>query len=205
MPADTLQLDSELLTALQSDSQYDYDRELVGGDESLLEWLRRVIIEWLEDNLEIVLDNDVANYILIGLGVVVVLFLAWLYWRVRPRLFMRGEKKEALDYDVQEDTIYGVNFEVNIAKALREKDYRQAVRLVYLQTLLHLQNAGRIDWQPSKTPIQYMRQVNNPAFTTMSHHFIRVRYGNFEATKELFDEMQELQASITHQPSPITQ
>ena len=205
MPADTLQLDSELLTALQSDSQYDYDRELVGGDESLLEWLRRVIIEWLEDNLEIVLDNDVANYILIGLGVVVVLFLAWLYWRVRPRLFMRGEKKEALDYDVQEDTIYGVNFEVNIAKALREKDYRQAVRLVYLQTLLHLQNAGRIDWQPSKTPIQYMRHVNNLAFTTMSHHFIRVRYGNFEATKELFDEMQELQASITHQPSPITQ
>ncbi len=205
MPADTLQLDSELLTALQSDSQYDYDRELVGGDESLLEWLRRVIIEWLEDNLEIVLDNDVANYILIGLGVVVVLFLAWLYWRVRPRLFMRGEKKDALDYDVQEDTIYGVNFEVNIAKALREKDYRQAVRLVYLQTLLHLQNAGRIDWQPSKTPIQYMRQVNNLAFTTMSHHFIRVRYGNFEATKELFDEMQELQASITHQPSPITQ
>jgi len=200
MPADTLQLDKELLTALQSDSQYNYDSEIAGGGESLLEWLRRTIMEWLSDQFDVVLGEDVVNYILIGIGVLVVLFLVFLYWRLRPKLFMRGEKEDELPYDVQEDTIYGVNFEADIAKALREKDYRQAVRLIYLQTLLHLQNAEVIDWQPSKTPVQYMRQVNNPAFTTMSHHFIRVRYGNFEATKELIDEMQELQSAL----SPLT-
>jgi hypothetical protein len=51
-----------------------------------------------------------------------------------------------------------------------------------------------------------MRQVNNPAFTTMSHHFVRVRYGNFEASKELFDEMKELQSALsplTSHPSPL--
>ena len=200
MPADTLQLDKELLTALQSDSQYNYDSEIAGGGESLLEWLRRTIMEWLSDQFDVVLGEDVVNYILIGIGVLVVLFLVFLYWRLRPKLFMRGEKEDELPYDVQEDTIYGVNFEADIAKALREKDYRQAVRLIYLQTLLHLQNAEVIDWQPSKTPVQYMRQVNNPAFTTMSHHFIRVRYGNFEATNELIDEMQKLQAAL----SPLT-
>lgn len=200
MPVDTLQLDKELLTALQSDSQYNYDSEIAGGGESLLEWLRRTIMEWLSDQFDVVLGEDVVNYILIGIGVLVVLFLVFLYWRLRPKLFMRGEKEDELPYDVQEDTIYGVNFEADIAKALREKDYRQAVRLIYLQTLLHLQNAEVIDWQPSKTPVQYMRQVNNPAFTTMSHHFIRVRYGNFEATNELIDEMQKLQAAL----SPLT-
>jgi hypothetical protein len=199
MPADTLQLDKELLTALQSDPQYDYDREILSGGESLLEWLRRVINEWLLEHLDVMLDDDVANYILIGVGVLVILFLVFLYWRLRPKLFVRGAREEDLAYDVQEDTIYGVNFDADIAKALRAKDYRQAVRLVYLQTLLHLQNAEVINWQPSKTPVEYLRQVNHPDFTRMSHHFIRVRYGNFEATQALFEEMKELQAVLNSQ------
>lgn len=201
--SDTLQLNTEVLTALQSDPQYDYDRELVGGGENLLEWLRRVIIEWLEDNLNMVVEEEVVNYVLIGIGVLVVLFLAYLYWRFRPKLFVRGGNEEEMAYDVQEDTIYGVDFKADIAKAMGSGDYRQAVRLVYLQTLLYLQNASLIDWQPSKTPVQYMRQVNNPAFTTMSQHFMRVRYGNFEASKELFEEMQALQQTLNIQPSTL--
>lgn len=201
--SDTLQLNTEVLTALQSDPQYDYDRELVGGGENLLEWLRRVIIEWLEDNLNMVVEEEVVNYVLIGIGVLVVLFLAYLYWRFRPKLFVRGGNEEEMAYDVQEDTIYGVDFKADITKAVSSGDYRQAVRLVYLQTLLYLQNASLIDWQPSKTPVQYMRQVNNPAFTTMSQHFMRVRYGNFEASKELFEEMQALQQTLNIQPSTL--
>lgn len=194
---DSLQLNTERLTALQHDPQYDYDSEIVGGGESLLEWLRRVFIEWVEEHLDIMLNDDVANYILIGLGAVVVLFLALLYWRLRPKLFVRGGKDEELAYDVQEDTIYGVDFDKEICKALQAADHRQAVRLIYLQTLLQLQNAERIDWQPSKTPVQYMRQVNHPAFTAMSQHFIQVRYGNFRATKELFEEMKTLQSTLS--------
>lgn len=193
---DTLQLNTELLTALQQAPQYDYDSELVGGGESLFEWLRRVLIEWVNEYFNMMLEDDVANYILIGIGAVVVLFLVWLYWRLRPKLFVRGGNGDEMAYDVQEDTIYGVDFDAEIAKALQSGDYRQGVRLVYLQTLWQLQNAQRIDWQPSKTPAQYMRQVNHPDFTTMTHHFIQVRYGNFEATKELFDEMQALQSSL---------
>ena len=193
---DTLQLDKELLTALQTDSQYDYDRELIGGGESLLEWLHRVINEWLNEYFDMMLEDDVITYILIGIGVIVVLFLAFLYWRLRPKLFVRGGKEDEIAYDVQEDTIYGVNFDAEIAKAQRVGDYRQAVRLIYLQTLLYLQNASLIDWQPSKTPVQYMRQVNIPAFTSMSHHFIRVRYGNFQATQDVFEEMKTQQKQV---------
>jgi hypothetical protein len=107
-------------------------------------------------------------------------------------------------YEVQEDTIYGVDFKGDIAKAVQAQDYRMAVRLVYLQTLWHLQNAELINWQPSKTPVEYMRQVNKSDFTAMSQHFIRVRYGNFEATQALFEEMLSLQLSVTQQLTPAT-
>ena len=65
--------------------------------------------------------------------------------------------------------------EADIKQALQSSDYRQAVRLRYLQTLKYLEDEGKIDWQPSKTPSQYVRQVNMPAFTTLSRHFINVR------------------------------
>lgn len=179
----------------QHDSRFDYDRELVGGSQNLLEWLTTVISEWIEETFDVLVDNDVVYYSLIALGALLVLFIAWLVWKKNPKLFMRKED-EGLDYDVQEDTIYGVDFETGIREALSRQDYRQAVRLLYLQTLKQLSDANHIDWQPSKTPSQYIREYGHKAFAELSSHFVRVRYGNFEATEELFQEMKELQRSI---------
>ena len=85
-----------------------------------------------------------------------------------------------------EDTIYGVDFAERIADALARTDYREAVRLLYLQTLKQLSDGKRIDWQLYKTPTQYIYEVRLPAFRQMTNHFLRVRYGNFEATETLF-------------------
>lgn len=52
-------------------------------------------------------------------------------------LFMRS-RKSTLPYTVGEDTIYGVDFAERIADALARTDYREAVRLLYLQTLKQL-------------------------------------------------------------------
>ena len=153
MTADTLQLDQELMTALQSDSQYDYDREINSGGESLLEWLRRVINKWVFDHLDIVLSDDVTNYILIGIGVLVVLFLVFLYWQLRPKLFIRNEKGDDLTYEVQEDTIYGIDFKgdiygrmitVSFIRYLRpEMKFRNADNLV-MQLDQDLRDTNRI-------------------------------------------------------------
>ena len=64
------------------------------------------------------------------------------------------------------------------------------MRLLYLQTLKQLSDAERIDWQLYKTPTQYLNEVRLPAFRQLTNHFLRVRYGNFEATEELFPYMQ---------------
>lgn len=196
MTTDTLTLDSVQIEAFKADPRYDYDRELVGGSQNMLEWLAEVVNEWISDTFNVVLDSDVTYWLLIVFGVLALAFAAWLYWRFQPKLFVKGEKNSALDYDVTEDTIYGVDFDRDINEVLRAGDYRQAVRLLYLQTLLYLQNTGRIDWQPSKTPAQYMRQVGMQPFSDMSRHFIQVRYGNFPATRDLFDRMKALQQEV---------
>ena len=75
-------------------------------------------------------------------------------------------------------------------------DYREAVRLLYLQTLKQLSDEKRIDWQLYKTPTQYVYEVRMPAFRQLTNHFLRVRYGNFEATEALFHVMRSLQEEV---------
>ena len=106
---------------------------------------------------------------------------------------MRSPKNK-LPYEVGEDTIYGVDFAGGIADALSH--YREAVRLLYLQTLKRLSDEKRIDWQPYKTPTQYINEVRMPVFRQLTNHFLRVRYGNFEGTEELFNSMKSLQEEI---------
>ena len=66
----------------------------------------------------------------------------------------------------------------------------------YLQTLKQLSDGKRIDWQLYKTPTQYIYEVRLPAFRQMTSHFLRVRYGNFEATETLFHAMRDLQKEV---------
>ena len=104
--------------------------------------------------------------------------------------------KNSLPYTVEEDTIYGVDFPKGIDEALSRRDYREAIRLLYLQTLKLLADRKRIDWQLYKTPTQYLHEVRLPAFRQLTDHFMRVRYGNFEATEALFHSMLALQEEI---------
>lgn len=68
--------------------------------------------------------------------------------------------------------------------------------MLYLQTLKQLSDGKRIDWQLYKTPTQYIYEVRLPAFRQMTSHFLRVRYGNFEATETLFHAMRDLQKEV---------
>ena len=196
MNSDTLQIDSAQIAVWQSDSRFDYDRELVGGSENLLQWLVRNVTDWLKEQLGVMIGSDVAYYSLLVVGGLALVFIAYLVWRRRSPSFMRKSSDAALDYELEEDTIYDVDFTAVLAAAEQHGDWRQVVRLLYLQTLRLLNDAGRIDWQPSKTPAQYVREVGEQSFTDLSHHFVRIRYGNFDATEAVCQTMKGLQAQL---------
>jgi len=194
---DTLQIDSMQVAMWQQDGRFDYNRELVGGSETLLQWLSRVVMEWLHKTFGTVVDDNTVLWILLCVGVVVIAVIGWFIWRKRPKLFARSGRGELLDYELEEDTIYGMDFDELVKESLAREDYRQTVRLVYLQTLKALSDAACISWQPSKTPMQYVAEVDSADFAELSRQFMRVRYGNFSASKELVEQMISLQKAAT--------
>lgn len=194
-PTDTLVCDTAQIALWQSDAAYDYNRELITPQINIFEWLSRQFGEILRKLFGSRFAEEYSGPILIGIAILLLLLIIWFVYMKRPELFTRS-RKNTLPYELGEDTIYGVDFPGGIAEALSRQDYREAVRLLYLQTLKQLSDAGCIDWQLYKTPTQYIYEVRTPAFRQLTNHFLRVRYGNFEATEELYDTMQTLQEEI---------
>lgn len=196
---DTLVCDSVRLALWQNDPAYDYNRELMAPDVNLME----LFFSWFQRLMRLIFGNKIAEQyseiILISIFVVIVVGLIWFIYKKRPELFTRN-RKSSLPYEVHEDTIYGVDFDAEIIKALKKNDYRESVRLLYLQTLKYLSDNSLLDWQLYKTPTQYVYEVkpeaNKKHLRELTNRFLRVRYGNFEATQQLFDEMKAIQADI---------
>lgn len=193
---DTIVANQQVIEAFQHDSSYDYPRELVADNSTnLFEKIMDEISSWLShDSMEI---QRVANYKVVWwiLGIILALLLLWLLWHARFKLFRRTEKAED-DYEVTVDDIHELDFDQLIADAKSQGNHLAVCRLIYLRTLKGVSDAGLVDWQRYKTPSQYAQEMNDSEFRTMTNHFLRVRYGNFEADHTLAQEMEHLETNV---------
>ena len=181
----------------QAQNDFDYSRELAGGGMTFTEWMMAQINELLRDLFGQAWRSDYTWWGLAIAGAVVVGIGVWYVWRFHPGLFMRQRDEQT--YEDLEDTIYGIDFDTIISQALGREDYREGIRMVYLRTLKALSDSQQIDWQPFKTPSQYVREFDAAAFRTLTSHFLRVRYGYFEATRQLYDEVENLGKEVPHE------
>ena len=213
---DTLVIDSAQIAQWQAQQDFDYNRELVGGGMTFTEWLMMQVREFLNDIFGDAVNSTVVQWVLAILAVGVLGFIAWYLWRQNSGIFRRQEEGKTADVDA-EDTIYGVDFDTAISQAVANSNFREAIRLRYLQTLKTLTDASLIDWQPFKTPTQYVREFSAAcslcsggaavptaaapaAFRTLTAHFLRVRYGNFPATRPLYEEVEQLGKEVVREP-----
>lgn len=192
---DTLTCDTVLLRTFQDSGAFDYGRELHMPEKSLMEWIIDTIGGFISDLLDDTLGSDNARPLLACAAVVLFVFVLYLLYRYKPGLFGR-EGKSTLEYTVSGDTIYGIDFDAMIARALADRNYSEAVRMVYLQTLRWLSDNNRINWQIYKTPTQYIKEVDTPPFREFTDVFVRVRYGNSAAGEDTVSAMRQLQRRI---------
>ena len=196
---DTLVIDTAQIARWQSQPDFDYSRELADDGMTFSDWLLIKLGRLLDAFFDSSSGSAAVRWTLIFIAVAALTLVVWYLWRYQPWLFHRQETL-AQDGDEAVDNIYGVDFDAALAQALAAENYREAIRVVYLQTLKTLADARLIDWQPFKTPSQYVRELaapaSAPAFRSLTAHFLRVRYGNFPATRALYDDVQALRKEV---------
>ena len=185
---DTLQCDTALLQRLQHSSSYEYNREFIQQDTSVIERILRWLERLFSTSVDKATDGDVSIFWVIG-GIIVVISAGVYLYTHDVGLFRRSGKSD-IDYEAEDEDIYGIDFDDRINQAVAQHDWREATRLTYLKTLRWLADNNRIDWALFKTPSQYTREERSPEFRDMTNEFLRVRYGNFDANEATYNEMQ---------------
>ena len=192
--SDTLSCDSALLHQYRSDEAYNYAQELQAPELDWWDWLMSKIGEFLSEIFDIQGKGDFRIVIYIILALAIIALIAFILYRYQFKLFGRAGK--IANEDDEEDNIYGVDFDAVYAKAMAQKDFYKAVRVVYLRTLRWLSDGNKISWQLYKTPTQYTHEFLLAEFQRMTTVFMRVRYGNYEASEELVKLMTDLESQI---------
>lgn len=198
--SDTVIYDVNKITNYQSNSNYDYLAQLDIPDYSWFDLISRWFNSFLNSIFSSKIGENVTTPLLIVIFILLLASVVYFLYKKRPELFIRSKKTASIPYIIEEENIHHINFDQEIESALQNHDFRLAIRLLYLQTLRFLTDNKLIDWQIHKTPTEYIYEITNremkQSFRVFTNYFLHVRYGNYQATCELYEIMHDLQASI---------
>ena len=109
-------------------------------------------------------------------------------------------KPRGMGYSITQEDIHGIDFEKEISDAVTADNYRLAVRLLYLQTLKKLSDAGLIAWRIDKTNFSYLNELKQAdfylSFQRLTTQFENNWYGHLPLDKSEYSEVSREFASL---------
>lgn len=139
-------------------------------------------------------DASILLWMVLAIAaVVLVLQLAGLNMR---QLFSPGAARGRQEEIQMGENIHDIPYDTAIQQAIREKNYRLAVRLMYLQSLKLLSDRQLIEWNENKTNWQYVYELKDGnlrhAFRDITSVFEYVHYGQMQVPEEKFTVIQQV-------------
>jgi hypothetical protein len=106
------------------------------------------------------------------------------------RYFKKNQAVDDIPFSESLENIHQIDFDEAIENALAVKDYRLAVRLLYLRCLKQLSDARLIDWRLEKTNTAYLNELTDQdqrrLFSVLTRQFEYVWYGEFPLDGDSF-------------------
>ncbi|MBP5420960.1 MAG: hypothetical protein J6Y78_00820 [Paludibacteraceae bacterium] len=137
---------------------------------------------------------DMANiagpsfYLIIGLVIFLIVIVLLV---VLSQYRRKGKRKEELVRVKRGEKLEGGN----LNEALNNQNYKEAIRIVYVETLIWLNDHKLITWEKSKTPIEYYYEMSDvkkkECFKELTRIFLIARYDKGVVDRMLFDNAQE--------------
>lgn len=193
-------LEQETIEDFKNDPDYNYTE--VEPQETWLSRLRNKLSEiwssfvrWLTGGEEATgflrFLLEALPFIFIGALIALVI---WLFFKIdNGRAILQANHKGVFIGD-DEEIIKNQDIEALIDLALKDKNYRLAVRYYYLLTLQQLSGKELIDWQAQKTNHEYIYEIKNndlrAQFGKLTEVYDYIWYGNFEVDENAFAKAQ---------------
>ncbi|OAB77366.1 hypothetical protein [Cochleicola gelatinilyticus] len=174
-------------------NDFDYDK-MEGEAENLLVRLLNGFFSWIADLFGIQLSPETLAVLEIIVYALLIALVIYILVRVLvgndATSFFRNKKKLVAPLNIQEEHIDNIDLDRYIQEALATKNYRLAIRYMYLRSLKQLSLHNIIHWHFDKTNSDYYQEIENEtlknSFKRVSHVYDYVWYGEFEIDKSRF-------------------
>jgi hypothetical protein len=97
---------------------------------------------------------------------------------------------EKIREDIASENIFDINYQREIEKAVNARDYRLAVRLMFLRLLKQLSQKKIIEYKQERTNFDYLSQLHSTGyyndFFRLTRNYEYVWYGKFDVSRETF-------------------
>ncbi len=184
---------------LKTDPLLAYKRPASVG-ETLLERIWRWINYWFSELFSRAFEANWGRMIMyvIALGVVVILILTLM--KVDAFRMLYAGTSNTVKYAVLDENIHEMNFDHLIRDAAAEKDFKKAIRLVFLYSLKLLSDKDHIHWESGKTNHDYVAELRptdlRQSLNELSFYFDYAWYGNFSVNEQTYARVQEAFAGL---------
>lgn len=128
--------------------------------------------------------------------------IIWLFIRLNPGPSLLGESPTAeVSYHEEENIVRSQNIAELIEVAIKQGNYRLAVRYYYLQLLRQLNEKGLIDYEFQKTNTEYLKEIQEENMQQSLRKVMRIYdfiwYGSFAVSASDFSLAQNYFSEIT--------
>jgi hypothetical protein len=154
-------------------------------------WVARIISSFLE-----LLQTTVGKIIFYSTCIGLLLYIILKVLDIDARdLFYRSSAKSRINFSLAEENIHALDFEKLIQEAVGKRQFRDAVRLVFLFSLQKLSDEKLIQWMPGKTNDDYLRELKQhpvlPYLKDLRYYFDYAWYGHFEINDQTFEDVRQ--------------
>lgn len=128
------------------------------------------------------------------LGIGFVLFILYTLF-LKDGAFRKPTKKAAIAEEVQEEQVQpGSDMDKLIRQALQNRNFRLAIRYLYLNSLYKLAEKGLVQFAVDKTNYQYVTELTNQQqrndFAKLTLHYEYVWYGEFDIDETVYQKIE---------------
>jgi hypothetical protein len=143
----------------------------------------------LKDDRDDSLLNQPWFSMLIWVIIIGIFAAAVIYFLAQNKISIFSKTSETTTDDEESgehEDIFRISYSKLIQNAEKEKNYRVAIRLMFLQTLKTMSEAGIVHYQPDHTDLDYLQQLNQSKYYNEFFKIMRsyeyVWYGKFDVS-----------------------
>lgn len=177
------------------DSNFDYER--TKPETSLWQKIKnafnRIFSSLFDDTIK--LTNDVIVWVLRVLFILIIAIVGYFLIRYFLQkegnwIFDRKQKEVNYPFLSPEENLHNLHFPSLVAQAEEEKNYRMAIRYLFLWILKEFTDKELIEWNPEKTNRDYLKKLSKTPhfklFKELIYIFEYVWYGERDISEKEF-------------------